>query len=404
MLGRRQTIAVLVVCTALKVAVAAAVVGTVEVRQMRQQAEAAVAGRDVLDPASTGSNPSFFPSGHYALVAGAWALATTSGLPFSFLIKLPAILADLALSGLLLAASPPGGASGVQGETLALAYMASPVTLLLSAYHGQLHTVAVAAAVLALWMVPRGAAAGAGAVLAVAASVRQHFAVVAVPLALTLPGPRRWRFLGAAIATGLALNFGLIASAHPARVLAPTWVYGAWGYGLLLQQGPRLLKRLGLPSGETVAVPLTEFILQYGWLVPLAWTALFVAACLRAERRGAPLEPWRATLVFLAGLCALSPGFGAQWAVWVLPFWLVVDLRSGLLYSWVAGAFLAGSYWQWTLPRRHGVESITAHLDLLSRAELLGIVAVAGLSLATWALMIWAAWRFSRVTPARAGA
>jgi hypothetical protein len=397
-LGRRQTLAVLVACTALKVAVAAAVVGTVEVRQMRQQAEAMVAGRDVLDPASTGSNPSFFLSGHYALVTGAWALAAASGLPFSFLIKLPAIVADLVTSGLLLSAGP-ALARGARGETLALAYMLNPVTLLLSAYHGQPHSVAVAGAVLALWMVPRGAVAGAGAVLAMAASVRQHFAVVAVPLALTLPGPRRWRFLGAAVATGLALNLGLIASAHPGRVLAPTWVYGAWGYGLLLQQGPRLLKRLGLPSGETVAGSLTELILQYGWLVFFAWTALFVAACLRAERRGAPLDPWRATLVFLAGLCALSPGFGVQWAVWVLPFWLVVDLRSGLVYSWVAGAFLAGSYWQWTLPRRYGVESITAHLDLLSRVELVGMVAVAGLSLATWALMIWAAWHFARTAP-----
>lgn len=389
-MSRRSLLAALLGCTLLKVLVAASFTGTVEVRQMRQQAEAALAGRDLLVPASTGNNPSFFLSGHYAIVTGAMLSSRASGLPFAFVVKLPAIAADLLIALLLLGARPRDPATGA---TTALAFMFNPVSFLLSAYHGQPHTVAVAGGVLALWLAERGRAMAAGVALALAASVRQHLALLAVPLALILPRQERPKLLAALAAVGVVLNAGIVLSAHPERVLAPTWVYGTWGYTMVLVQAPRLLARLGLEVPDAVAGGLQSALLRHGWLIFLGWAGAFALGCWRARDRG--LDPWAAALVFFAGLCALSPGFGVQWTIWALPFWLVVHRRSALLYSALAGAFLAGSYWQWTLPARYGVESITANLHLLGRGELLAIALVGALGLATWALTAWAAWRFS---------
>jgi hypothetical protein len=112
--------------------------------------------------------------------------------------------------------------------------------------------------------------------------------------------------------------------------------------------------------------------------------------------RRRPSDQWRAALLFLLGLYAISPGFGVQWLVWAVPFWLVVDLRGALRYSLLAGAFLAGSYWQWSLNDRYGIGSLTANLSLLRPADLAGVITVGLLGVATWAYTVRSAWRLAR--------
>jgi len=136
---------VFIVITAVKLAMAAVWGWTADIPQTEAQARAFLLGGDLLDPAVTGHNPSFFPLGHYLIAAGCALASDATHLPFAFLIKVPAILADLAIASWMRTIPKTG-------NTGALLYLLNPVTWLLSVYHGQLHTVAVAAAWCAIWL------------------------------------------------------------------------------------------------------------------------------------------------------------------------------------------------------------------------------------------------------------
>jgi hypothetical protein len=369
--------------TAAKVAVAAACTGTVEVEQMANQAQAFLAGRDVLDRNGTYGNPSFFPMGHYGLVTGCWLLAQATGLSFAWLIKLPAIAADV-VTAWALTRVPRGGTAA------ALAYMANPITFLLAGYHGQPHSVAVCGAVLALAAAEAQRPRAAGAVLALAASVRQHFAVLLWPLLLTTT--RRIGMAATFAALAAIVNLPLLSFARPDRVLAPTWTYGSWGYTLLLLQGPRVLALAGWTTLAEAADRLNRAVLAIAPGIYLGWAAVFALWAWRRTRQDR-LDRWHAALLFLLGVYTIAPGFGVQWLVWALPFWLVVDRRRALIYTALAGTFLAACYWQWTLNDAYGVRSITENLHVLSRADLAGILGVGALGVATWAYAARSAWQ-----------
>ena len=130
-----------------------------------------------------------------------------------------------------------------------------------------------------------------------------------------------------------------------------------------------------------------------GPILMWVWTAAFVMwVC----KLGSTLDLWKTGLVFLVGLYAASPGFGVQWLVWALPFWLIVHPRGALGYSALAGAFLAGSYWQWSLNVTYGVGSLTASLGVLSRGDFAGVILVGILGLLTWVYCVWTTWRLTR--------
>lgn len=378
-------VAGLVVMTGVKFVVASSWGATAEVPQMANQAEAFLAGRDVLEPQSTYGNPSFFPLGHYLLITGCWLLAQAMGLPFAFVIKAPAILADLVVS-LLLRTTPKGG------EAAALLYMFNPVTFLLSAYHGQPHTVALAGAVLSLWCAPQGRTWLSGVGLGLAAGIRQHFAMLILPfLRHKMTGRVALIVAFALVMLPLSLPM-LLGSQHAQRLLAPTWTYGSWGYTMILLQGPRLLALLGLEGVSAFLHGVNQVLLASGRVFYWMWAGYFA---IWVWRRRA-VDRWRAALLFFLGLYAISPGFGIQWLIWALPFWLVVDRHAALIYSVLAGAFLAGSYWQWSLNDVYGVSSLTANLSVLRGRDLACVILVGGIGVLTWGYAARAAWRLAR--------
>lgn len=374
----------LLMITIIKLALAGMWGWTADIPQTFEQAKAFVAGRDFLDPKNTGGGPAFFPIGHYCLAAACLLISQWTGITFSFLIKAPAILADLGVS-LLLRSMPRGG------NRPAVLYMVNPVTFLLSVYHGQLHTVALAAAVFTVWLADRGWFGLGGLVLGLAASVRQHYAALIVPLAM-VSGRRRSVTLVVFALTLFLLNAPLLGTAHPDRILAPTWTYGSWGYTMLLLQGPRVLTLVGFSHAGFVAGFLNRTFQVYGFLLYWIWATVFGVWVWR--RRGEDL--WHAALFFLVGLYVVSPGFGVQWLVWVVPFWLIVNPRGAIVYSALAGAFLAGSYWQWGLNAKYGVRSLTANLNLLTWGDLAGVLLVGALGFLTWVYCAKAGWRLAR--------
>ena len=387
-------IAWLIAITAVKAALAARWGFTMDIPQTFAQGNAFLHHADWLDPAATGGNPSFFPVGDYLIAAACVRMSQWTGLPFAWLVKLPAILADLAVA-LQLRALPRAGPvasrySEWAGNRAALLYMLNPVTFVLSVYHGQLHTVAMAGAVVAL-AIAADHAIFAGVILGLSASIRQHFGVLLWPLALTTR--RRGPMIAAFTLTALLVNWPLILSARPARLLAPTWTYGSWGYTMILLQGPRVLSLLGWPYSATLARGINHLLASWGSSIYWIWAATFAWW---TWRRRAAHDVWYLALTFLLGLYALSPGFGVQWLVWVVPFWIIVSPSSAMRYSVLAGAFLLGSYWQWSLNERLGVRSLTENLSVLPPPILAGVLLVGALGFATWLYVTRATWRLMR--------
>lgn len=374
----------LVGVTVVKLVLTGVVGSTVDVSQMLAAARAVLAGLDLLDPANTGGDPNHLAFGHALIATAALLAAQALGVSFDVTIKAPAILADLG-AALLLRRMPRGG------DSAAMLYMLNPLTLLLSVYHGQLHSVAVAGAVFALWLADRGRQVGSGFVLALTAAVRQHFAVlIAVVPTRTVRGVTSVLVFAAAT---VLLNVPLLQGSHPERLLAPVSNYGLWGYSMVLQHGPHVLSLAGFDGIALALRPVNRALDTYAPAINLLWAAAFVAGVWR----GAWTDRWRASLLFLLGIYALGTGFGVQRLIWALPFWIIVNWREALTFSLLGSAYTLASYWQWTLNAKYGVQSVMANLHVLAAPDFVGLLVVGGLGFLTWAYCTRAAWRLVRV-------
>lgn len=374
----------LIAITGVKLAVAGMVGSTADVLQMRFAGEAFLAGKDLLDPANTGGNPTYLLLGHSFLSGVSLLVTRVTGLSFDFVVKLPAIISDVGVA--LLLRSTPGG-----GDRAALIYMANPLTVLLSTYHGQLHTVALAGAVFALWLADRQRFMAGGFVLALATSVRQHYAALMVPLVRSADAPRIATLLAFAGALAL-LNAPLLGSANPDRVLQPISNYGLWGWTMLFKHGPRVLALAGFGGVEGALASVNKVLETHGSWLYWFWMAVFAVWVWRRPER----SRWRAALLFVLGIYAVSTGFGVQRLLWALPFWLIVNMRAAIIYSLLGGAYLVASYWQMSLNMKYGVESLVANLRLLTPGDLVGVLLVGALGFLTWAYCARAAWRLVR--------
>lgn len=380
----------LLLATLAKLALAAIAGGTADIRQYLQQAQAFLAGADVFDPANTGNNPSFFLVGHYALVSLVALVANATGIPFGFWVKVPAIVSDLAVCLVLRRASPAG-------DLAATAYMINPVTLLLSVHHGQIHSVATAIAVWAYSRAVGGHALQSGLLLGFGASVRQHFAVLVVPLVIRLSAQRA-RLIAGLVGVLVLVNLPLLASSYAWRFTTPASTPGIWGYSIPLLHGPRVLALAGFEVAQPVAAS-ADVLASHGAVLVWAWTLAFVAWSWRRLEA----DPWHAALLFLVGIYTVTPAFGVQWLVWALPFWLVADPRGAMVYGALAGVYLIGTYWVWTFPARYGVRSITANLGVLAPADLALYLVVGALGIVAWLYCAATAYRLVRTRPAHPG-
>ncbi|MBI4353705.1 MAG: DUF2029 domain-containing protein, partial [Candidatus Omnitrophica bacterium] len=286
----------LVAMTVVKLILAACWGWTNDIPQTLAQAEAFLHSPSVLRP----EHPSIFPLGYYWLATAPLLASMWTGLSYAFWLKVPAILADLAIA-LTLRTMSRGGAWA------AFLYIVNPVSFLLSVYHGQLHTPAAAGAVLALWYAERHRRMASGVALALSASVRQHFGLLILPLMLASRTRRLALVAGFALVTLLA-NVTLIGTYRHGIMASPVWAYGAWGYGMLFLQGPRLLEWCGLEGIVEAATGVNQLLQVYGPKVYWGWAAVFLGWVWRRSRRHEPADPWREGLVFLLGLYAVSPG------------------------------------------------------------------------------------------------
>ncbi len=339
--------------------------------------DALLGGREVY-AASLGRHP-YLPFQMYIMGAMAMLSAAT-GLPFVVAIKLPAILADVAIAGLIyrLVAVRRGHEWAAY---LALLYALNPVSLLVSAYHGQFEAVTLLLLVVA-WALWERRQAGASATTLGLAILNKTWPIILLPVFFIRLDNWRARSRYALIALGIpalvVVAYLLAYNADPmtmlGRALTHRGVAGYWGPSAVLF--PWAAARPALQPLADALLALRNPLLFVAVLLALAWT-----------QRQPALD---ALLTLQLAVFAVTVGFGIQWLVWPVPFALLAGQSRWLrVYSLAAALMLAvhlfGLHMVPWLPER-----LPASADWIIRLS----------ALPAWGVVV--AWLVARLRNARA--
>jgi hypothetical protein len=311
----------------------------------RAVADAIANRHDVYD--ITGRYP-YLPLHMYVFAAADW-LATHTGFSFLFWVKMPAVLADAALT---LVVGYAACAMGRRKDAAALAmlFALNPVSVLVTGYHGQFDAV------------PTALSLGAWALL----TFRRERWVM--PLAALLLGlaiaDKTWPVLLAPIllwrmeTTNDRMMFGAL-TALPALLLLAVYealvpggavhalevsseyqgVLGVWGFSALLVRAAGPEAREGAIQAATLAGPT----------IMLGSLGFAYAAAARLRR-----DPERMALV-VAVLYAAAAGWGTHWLAWLVPlalmsgrWWSAGYLVASALYAATVYLGFGGVLWGFT--------------------------------------------------------
>ena len=280
-----------------------------------------------------------YPPGFLPVVAGSGALADATGTSFETVVRAVPILANAAIA-LIVQDFLGRRGSSQPARLVATALVAlGPSFVIVAGYHGQIDSVAILPAVLALhrweYAPPRSRAVQAGLLIGLGGALKT------VPLLMVLallPSARSWResftLLAAAAAAPVVafLPFALESALPAGQTMAYKGVPGAGGLSLVAQ--PDLPQAfLGIREGDLSSV--SNKVADFGRLIVLAGVVL--VAYVGARSRAA--APIMAVFLWLAVL-AFGVNFFFQYAVWLLPFLLMAGhLR---VVAVLQGALLAG--------------------------------------------------------------
>jgi hypothetical protein len=119
-----------------------------------------------------------------------------------------------------------------------------------------------------------------------------------------------------------------------------------------------LLKRLALiPGLDRVAVPVVNWFGADGRYLVMA--AVLALGLLSRLRWCLPMTEQMA--IGGALFLVLAPGFSVQYVVLIAPLLCLVDLKTGIMFGWISGAFIGSVYWafmvQWWPARSHHTTS-----------------------------------------------
>jgi hypothetical protein len=302
---------------------------------------------------------------------GFWLAAVDSlsaYLPVRFLVKIPAILADVA--GAVLVAEVLRIRRGARTGLLAgLLVAVSPVLFTVSGFHGNTDPVFVLFALAAGWLLAdRRLPLLAGIAAGLALSIK-IVPVVALPLLLIAAWRGRYGLLR------FVAGAGAVFAVLWVPVLTQEWVpfrENVLGYrGTAPEDSqwglPQFARSWGL-GPETIAG-----LNGSGRFVILAVCAVLPALLVRRRPQAAPLGVALSLVLFLL----LSPTWGAQYLAWAAAPSLLLSAWAGAAYGALAGALLIQTYTRWSggFPwyeaRAHGLDLPGQRLGELAWCALL---------------------------------
>lgn len=267
-------------------------------------------------------------------------LSAWTGLPFSFWLRVPAILADMAnvwLVWKLLGERVRQPA--VFWAVVLLA--AAPPLILISGFHGNTDSVVMCFVLLCVYLVEKDASAWAsGAVLALAHCVKVYPLIAAPAILLSVRGwSNKIKFCAAGAAV-ILLAWAPYFYQDPRVVIGNVFgyrsAYGMWGFSYILDNLAAIFPRL-MPLNAAYAA--SGAYLALGLVVLVSW---------RMHRAPTPPRLFsQIGLVFLLFLF-VSSGFGVQYLAWLAP-WVVEQgaLAAAMFYS-TSGIFLFLVYNLWS--------------------------------------------------------
>jgi 4-amino-4-deoxy-L-arabinose transferase-like glycosyltransferase len=291
------------------------------------------------------------------------------GLPFRFLIRLPACLADIGSAFLVLELLRRRTSLG-HAFAAAVLVAANPVLFIISGFHGNTDPVFVFFVLLSVWLlVDRDRPGWAGLALAAAVGVKL-VPVVVIPamLAAAFRLGRRagYRFLAVLAVAGLASWLPAVLRQYPAmkrNVFGYDGHSGDWG----ITFGLRQLDQPGLY--DLYSGPGRYLVLLSAALVAAVW----------AWRRPADLPA--AVGLSLVTFLVLSPAWASQYLAWPVAAGVLLSPVLAAVYSVAAGALLVVLYTYWS----RGFPWDWAHPRPTTRTDLV-------MNLVTWLVVLaWAA-------------
>ena len=266
-------------------------------------------------------------------------LATATGLPFAFWLRVPAVAADLgslAVVAHLITTVPLRRFTGRPTVSLALLALA-PVSIMVSGFHGNTDPVMVFFVLLAVYLLAVWQQALlAGAAFGMAINIKVVPLIFVPTLFLYLPGLfRRLGFFAAAAAVVVAGSLPFLAedaATIAGNVLGYGSFYGYWGI-------PRVLNSVAPASWLNLAYQ------EKGRLLALGMAAI-AAVPMNWPGRKAPLFLQCGVVALL--FMALTPGFGIQYLAWLVPWVVGAGPGAAAVYYSTSGLFAAEVYTYWS--------------------------------------------------------
>jgi len=256
-------------------------------------------------------------------------LSDVSGLPLRFWLRFTCTVADL-VSVVLLAGILSQSHVPFQPAVLFM-LAASPVSVMISGFHGNTDPIMVAFLLLSLYLLETERPLWlAGAALGMAMNIKIVPAIFTPTIFLFLRGRQRREFFGGAAGMFIIGSLPMIAQ-DPLLIGTHVFAYtpqtGMWG-----------LSRFVFALGAGAQLQVYARVGKVALLSLLVVSSIWMNA--RKRKPPLPVQCGLLALIFLA----LTPGFGVQYLAWIVPWTSVLTFRQALAFQATSTSFLLSYY------------------------------------------------------------
>ena len=304
---------------------------------------------------------------HTPLTAGfAWLLYHIAGddkLQFAFMLRLASIIADVAVVGAMLRWRAKLG--NLPAWWALIVFAASPVSLMVSGFHGNVDPIMIALLFLATVAAANERPVLCGVIFGLAANVKIVPIIVSPVffffwLGRTNPGPGLLRFMlasGSVMLAGWSLPLVVCPRDYIHNVFGYGSTWGVWGLPYLLRKtGWEEVQKIdfkGLTATQNMLAAVLKFA-AIGGIATVGWLRRKVAPSELAATIGIA---WLVFFIF-------APGVGVQYMVWAAPFVLLLSARGYAVITAATTVFLFAFYhstssgrWPWFFAVPRGPET-----------------------------------------------